>query len=121
MAQVDIFREGFEENVKGGFLVEKKKLYKAASNLYFKALISLSDYLLLKNIGKTVSSHTERFRLLEQRIPFVYNIVDTLFSIYQNAYSKPIDKEACEEIRNGIKKIIEHEKLEEFEEIHKVI
>ena len=58
-------------------------------------------------MNKLPKNHSERFRILEQYFKEVYEIVDEIFDKYTDSYSKPILKETCEAIKNGIKKINE--------------
>ena len=58
------------------------KRFNAATDSYFKALVSLCDYELRSKQGILPKNHQERFTLLEINYPFVYSIVSDLFITY---------------------------------------
>lgn len=64
----------------------KKGRYNLAVVLYFKCLVSLSDFYILRKIGESPSSPTSRFRILENKFPEVYDLVDKDFPFYQDSY-----------------------------------
>jgi len=90
------------EGAKEEFIKER---YKNATILFSKSLFALCDIIIFSKLKKLPKNHTERFRILEQYFHDVYEIVDGIFSHYTDAYSKPVLKETCEEIKDGIKKI----------------
>ena len=88
-------------------LVYNSKDYTSATILYFKVIFVALDSMILKKIGKTPKDHTERFFILKKEFPYEYEKLDLFFSIYRDTYSKFIDKDTCEEIRNETKRFIE--------------
>lgn len=96
-----------------------KGRYKNSAILFSKAIFAACDILILNKLGKLPKNHTERFRILEQYFKDVYSIVDEIFDKYTDSYSKPILKETCEAIKDGIKKIGKISELPE--EIKKAI
>ncbi|MFC1800716.1 hypothetical protein ACFLYT_01535 [Nanoarchaeota archaeon] len=82
-----------------------KERYKNATILFSKSLFALCDLLLEKKLKRLPKNHTERFRMLEEYLQEAYKVVDGIFSNYTDAYSKPVLKESCENIKDGIKKI----------------
>ena len=64
-------------------------------------------FLTQNKLNKLPKNHSERFRILEIYFKEVYEIVDEIFDKYTDSYSKPVLKETCEAIKNGIKKINE--------------
>ena len=92
-------------------LVYVNKDYTSATILYFKAVFSILDYILLKFEGKTPKDHTERFRMLQDKYPELYGFLDKYFSIYRSTYSISIDKDICDKLRENVKKIIEEYKI----------
>ena len=82
-----------------------KGRYKNATILFSKALFAVCDILIQNKLNKLPNNHSERFRILEDYFKEVYEIVDGVFDKYTDSYSKPILKETCESIKNGIKKI----------------
>lgn len=112
MVTEQILKEGFKEFFEGGLDEESKGRYKLAVTAYFKAITQICDLILLRRKGYSPSSHAERFRLLEQELPHIYESIDSIFKTYQNTYSMPITKESCNIIKNEIKNIIKYGTLE---------
>lgn len=81
----------------------KKKRYNSSVVLFFKSLISLADLYILKKTGKVPSSHTERFRILQEKFPEEYDLIDKDFPFYQNSYIQSMTKELAEVIKYDIK------------------
>jgi hypothetical protein len=95
----------FIEEYEGGIDQLEKGRYKNATILFSKALFALCDFLIYSSLNKLPKNHSERFRILEGHFNDIYIIVDDIFSHYTDAYSKPILKETCIKIKNGISKI----------------
>lgn len=109
----------FLEEYQGAKEELSKVRYKNSAILFSKALFAVCDILIQNKLNKLPKNHSERFRILENYFKEVYEIVDEVFDKYTDSYSKPILKETCEAIKNGIKKINEVRRLPE--EIKKVI
>lgn len=105
--------DGFKEFLEGGLDEETKERYKLAVTAYFKAITQICDLIILRKKGYSPSSHTERFRMLENNFPKIYTSVDSIFKTYQDTYSMPITKESCNLIKNEIKNIIRNGNLAE--------
>jgi hypothetical protein len=103
----------FLEEFEGADEQLEKSRYKNAAILFSKALFALCDFLIYSKLNKLPKNHHERFRILEEYFPEIYSTVDNIFSHYTDAYSKPILKETCELIKNGIQKIIGDKELPE--------
>lgn len=103
----------FIEEYEGGKEQLEKGRYKNAAILLSKSLFALCDLIIYKKLKRLPKNHTERFRILEEYFSEIYEIVDTIFSHYTDAYSKPILKETCEKIKNGIKKITSNNEVSE--------
>ena len=84
---------------------EKKGNYNTSITLFFKAIGSLSDLYILINEEKIPSSHAERFRILENKHPTIYNIIDKDFSFYQESYKAKLNKETSKLLKNDAKKL----------------
>ena len=82
-----------------------KGRYKNSVILFSKALFAMCDILIQNKLNKLPKNHSERFRILEEYFKEIYKIVDEVFDKYTDSYSKPVLKETCEAIKNGIKKI----------------
>lgn len=104
MKQED-YEEGFEEYVEGGLREENAKSYRCAVDLYYKAVCQIIDYLLFKediDINK-LKDRLDKIQILNSG---VYDIFTIIHGIYRSAYKTKKDKKDCQEIRNGIKKIV---------------
>ena len=81
----------------------KKFRYNSSVVLFFKSLIALADLYLLKKTGEVPSSHSSRFRTLQEKFPEVYNLVDKDFPFYQESYVQLMSKELAEVIKDDAK------------------
>ena len=104
--------ENIKVILKSADLVYLNKDYTSATILYFKTLFLVFDLIILKSKGKTPKDHTERFRILQQTYPNLYESLDKYFKIYRDTYSISIDKETCEVIKGYAKKTIKEYKIE---------
>ena len=95
----------FVEEYSGAVDELEKKRFKNSAILFSKSLFAVCDVVIENKLNKLPKNHSERFRILEQYFSSIYNIVDGIFDKYTDAYSKPILKETCEVIKNGIKEI----------------
>ncbi|MFH1511123.1 MAG: hypothetical protein ABIF10_05510 [Candidatus Woesearchaeota archaeon] len=91
----EILIENFREYYELGLDAFKKQKYNSATTLFFKAIAALFDLYLLRKEGETPSSHTNRFRILEEKYPELYRIADRDFPYYQESYTKRMDKESA--------------------------
>lgn len=81
----------------------KKRRFNSAVVLYFKSLVALIDIHVFDKIGKTPSSHTERFRIVQTNFPEIYDILDKNFPFYQDSYVHLMTKALAEVIKDDIK------------------
>ena len=95
----------FLEEYQGAKDELSKERHKNAAILFSKALFAVCDILIQNKLNKLPKNHSERFRILEGYFKEIYEIVDDIFDKYTDSYSKPILKETCEAVKNGIKKI----------------
>ncbi|MEI6058964.1 MAG: hypothetical protein WCP89_04300 [archaeon] len=84
-----------------------KKRYNSAVVLFFKCLIALADVYILNKTGEAPSSHNNRFRVLQEKFPEIYDLVDKDFPFYQNSYVQIMNKELAEVIRDDTKVMAE--------------
>ncbi len=104
-----ILMENFEEYYGLGFEAFKKEKYNTATTLFFKAMAALCDLCILKKDGVVPSSHSNRFRILEEKHPEVYKIADRDFPFYQDSYTKKMDEETAKLLKEDaetLKKIV---------------
>lgn len=83
----------------------KRSSYNSAASLFFKALAVLADWHLFKQEGFIPKSHTERFRLLEQKYREVYLLLDKDFPSYQDSYNLVLTKEAAEVLKEDVQRL----------------
>ncbi|MEK6893691.1 MAG: hypothetical protein AABX07_05830 [Nanoarchaeota archaeon] len=87
------------------------KDYTSATILYFKALFSILDLIVFRKKGFIPKDHSERFRILEKEFSEFYLIADKYFPIYQSSYTRSIEKEVCDEIKENVERIIEEQEI----------
>jgi uncharacterized protein (UPF0332 family) len=93
-------------------LVYSNKDFTSATILYFKAVFCVLDFILLKSKGNAPKDHTERFRMLENSYPDLYEFIDKYFRIYRDTYSTSIDKETCDDLKENVKRIIKKHQVQ---------
>ncbi len=106
----EILTENFKEYFELGLEAFKKSKYNTATTLFFKAIAALCDLYILRKEGQIPSSHTNRFRILEEKYPEIYKIADRDFPFYQDSYTKKMDKESAELLKEDaerLKKMLE--------------
>ena len=54
--------------------------------------MALCDYVILRDTGRLPRNHMERFRILEERYPELYDVVDFHFNYYRSSYMKRVEK-----------------------------
>jgi len=102
-----ILKENFDEYFESGEREFKSKNYNSAVTLFFKAVVVGVDIFILKKEGFVPSSHTNRFRIVQEKYKKIYEILDKDFPFYQDSYTKKADKEMVKIIKEDAKKIKE--------------
>ena len=100
-----ILKDNFDEYFQLGIKVFNEQKYNSATTLFFKAIVALCDLFLLKGEGRAPSSHSDRFRIIEEKYPELYKILDRDFPFYQDSYTNKMDKESAELLKDDIGKI----------------
>ena len=100
-----VLRDNFDEYYQLGLRAFSESKYNSATTLFFKAIVALCDLFLLKKEGRIPSSHSDRFRTIEESYPEIYKILDRDFPFYQDSYTKKMDKESAELLKDDIEKI----------------
>jgi len=108
----EILKNNSKEYFGSGEEELKKGKYNSAVVLFFKSLISLADLYLLQKTGQTPSSHINRFRILQEQFPEIYDLVDKDFPFYQNSYAQIMSKELAEVIRDDAKTMAKKTQVE---------
>ena len=88
----DILLENSKRFLRSAELVYNSKDFTSATILYFKALFSVLDLMILRGTGKMPKDHSERFRILESKYPKLYEELDRLYPLYRDSYSMTISK-----------------------------
>lgn len=94
-------------------LVYKTNDFTSATILYFKALFSILDLVILKDTGNIPKDHSERFRILESSYTDLYNTLDRIYLEYRNTYTSIINKETCDKVRENVERIAKEQKISE--------
>ncbi len=105
----EILIENFKEYFNQGLDAFSKQKNNAATTLFFKALATLCDLYILRKEGIIPSSHTSRFRIMEEKYPAIYKIADRDFPFYQDSYTKRMNKETAQLLKEDaetLKKIL---------------
>ena len=100
-----ILIENFEEYFKSGMDAFKSGKYNSATTLFFKAIAALCDLYVLKKDGLVPSSHAARFRILEDKYRDIYSMVDRDFPFYQDSYTKKMNKESAELLKEDAERL----------------
>jgi hypothetical protein len=88
-----------------------EKKFNVATTSYFKAICAGADLIIYLKTHEVPSSHTNRFKILKEKFPDIYDIVDRDFPFYQDSYTKKLDKESAEVLKKDagrIKKMSEN-------------
>ena len=101
----EILIGNFKEYFTSGLEALEKGNYNSATTLFFKAMVALCDLFVLKKDGFAPSSHTNRFRVLEEKHPDIYKMIDRDFPFYQDSYTKKMDRESAELLKEDAENI----------------
>ncbi|CUX77738.1 hypothetical protein [Thermococcus chitonophagus] len=72
MVNLDELRSNIKEYLEDADYLFNKGHYNSVLNLYFKALVAICDYIILRDTGRLPRNHAERFRILEEKYPEIY-------------------------------------------------
>lgn len=97
-----ILLENINEYFSEGLEAFKKKNYNTSTTLFFKAIATLCDLYILRKEGNVPSSHSNRFRILEEKYPKIYKIADRDFPFYQDSYTKRMDEETAQLLKEDV-------------------
>jgi hypothetical protein len=103
----EILQENFKEYFTFGLEAYNHEKYNTATTLFFKALVALCDIFILRKEGYVPSSHTHRFRILEEKYPEIYDVADKDFPFYQESYTQKMNKETAELLKEDVEHIKE--------------
>jgi len=104
------FRKHLRKNIKdfiaSADLVYEKKDYTSSAILYFKALFSVFDYILLVSGKGVPKDHSERFQKLKNSFIRFYVLLEKLYPIYRNTYALSVEKPKCDAVRDNVRKLV---------------
>ena len=100
-----ILLENFNEYFTEATEAMKNKKFNTATTLFFKAIAALCDLYILRKEGFIPSSHTQRFRILEEKYKNIYEIIDRDFPFYQESYTQKMDEESAKLLKEDAKTI----------------
>lgn len=108
-----------EENLKNkaknyfilGVIAENLNMPSESATNFFKALFAVDDVALLEKINDKPKDHTERFNMLKENIPELYNITDRLFSTYRRTYTQDLEKEEVNLVKKRIMEAFKNAKI----------
>lgn len=103
--KIKILEENFNEYFELAEQSFQSKKYNSATTLFFKAICALIDLFILKKEGFTPSSHTDRFRIVQEKYPEIYSIIDRDFPFYQDSYARKMTNEAVGMLREDVRRI----------------
>lgn len=98
----EILRKNLIEFFELADLAFEREKYNAAVTLYYKSLVEICDIFLLKSINKIGANHTERFELLRNCNPELFNLARKLFRFYRDSYSKNVSKAIAESVKENV-------------------
>jgi len=102
-----ILLDNLQEYLEQAELAYTGNKYNTAATLFFKAICAAADLYLFRKAGLVPSSHTHRFNLAQEKYPHLYGILEKDFSFYQDSYTRKINKEAVEVLRDDAYRIKE--------------
>ncbi|MEK6913074.1 MAG: hypothetical protein AABW47_00175 [Nanoarchaeota archaeon] len=97
--------------IKSAEIIYNLNDFTSSAILYFKALFSVLDLIILKEDGKIPKDHSERFRMLENKHIELYRILDNLYPLYRETYSFIINNKDCIRIKENVERIIKEQKI----------
>ena len=100
-----ILNENIIEYTESAEQAFQTKKYNSAVTLFFKAIGAAADLFILRKEGFVPSSHSNRFRILQEKYPEVYDILDKDFPFYQDSYTKKMNRESAELLKEDAEKI----------------
>ncbi len=102
-----ILQENLNEYFEFAEIAYQKKKYNSAVTLFFKSISAGVDLFILKKEGFVPSSHSNRFRIVQEKYPEIYEILDKDFPFYQDSYTQKMNLEAANLLKEDAKKIKE--------------
>lgn len=112
----EVYKKLFKEFFESGIDEENKERFNSAISNYYKALSTLCSLMIYRENRKTADSHQEVDLFMSALFPEIRKEIDGLYKTYTGTYQTLKNKSDCEEIKNGIKKVVKMAGIEkEFE------
>lgn len=100
-----ILRENLLEYESAAGEARASRRSNTAVTLFFKAICAAVDLFILHSEGVVPSSHTHRFRIIQEKYPALYDIIDRDFPFYQDSYTKKSGEDAVEVLAYDLARI----------------
>lgn len=94
-----------------GVVAFDMKMYSEAATNFFKALFACDDNALLEKITVEPKDHTERFDLLKNHLPKLYDITDRLFNTYRRTYTQELNPEEVALVKKRVVEAFENARI----------
>lgn len=94
-----------------GRIAENLNMASESVTNLFKALFAVDDVALLEKINNKPKDHSERFKMLKENIPELYDITDRLFSIYRRTYTQDLEKEEVTLVKKRVMEAFKNAKI----------
>ena len=94
-----------------GRIAENLNMPSESATNFFKALFAVDDVVLLDKINDKPKDHSERFKMLKENVPELYNITDRLFSIYRRTYTQDLEKEETSLVKKRVMEAFKNAKI----------
>jgi hypothetical protein len=90
-----VLLENFQEYYIYAVEALKKNKYNVATTLFFKAIATGCDIIILREDQTIPTNHNERFKILREKHQQIYRIADRDFPFYQQSYTAKMNKETA--------------------------
>lgn len=84
--------------------LEKDRFNSAASD-FFKALVTLCDYLIYRKSRTTPENHKERFKITKGNFPTANEVLNCLWEAYIKSHNERLAREETLKIKKGAEKV----------------
>lgn len=112
MAEIEIIEKNLKEYLEIAEYAFSRKKFNTAVTLYYKALVELCDMELMVKLNRIGANHTERFQLLQDISPELYDTASKMFRFYRDSYNKEISETVArlvkEKVENAKRNIEKH-------------
>ncbi len=93
------------------FSAQKRRQYNTSVTLFFKIISALADLYILDKKQLIPPSHSDRFRILQNNYPKIYEYLDKDFPFYQDSYRIKLNLEVSKILENDCRKLFRINKI----------